>query len=58
MRIVRGYNLNNEEIMTAQEIYDEFWASVPEDEKPEVLAMFYWGMTDAQKDEFLKETEG
>ena len=44
--------------MTKEEIYDEFWASVPEDEKPEVLAMFYWDMTDSQKDEFLKETEG
>lgn len=42
--------------MTKEEIYDEFWASVPNDEKPEVLAMFYWDMTDAQKDEFLKET--
>jgi hypothetical protein len=43
--------------MTAREVYDGFWASVPEDEKAEVLAMFYWDMTDAQKDEFLKETD-
>jgi len=42
--------------MTTQEIYDEFWASVPDDEKPEVLAMFYGDMTDEQKDSFLKET--
>jgi len=42
--------------MTEQEIYDEFWASVPEDEKPKVLSMFYWDMTDAQRDQFLKET--
>jgi hypothetical protein len=42
--------------MSKEEIYDEFWASVPNEEKPSVLAMFYEDMTDAQKDEFLKET--
>ena len=42
--------------MTAREIYDDFWASVPESEKPEVLAMFYGDMTDEQKDQFIRET--
>jgi hypothetical protein len=42
--------------MTKDEIYDDFWNSVPEDEKPCVLAMFYFDMTDAQRDSFLKET--
>lgn len=42
--------------MTKQEIYDEFWASVPESEKPEVLAMFYDDMSQEQKDEFIRET--
>ena len=42
--------------MTAQEIYDEFWASVSDDEKPQVLAMFYGDMTDEQKDKFIRET--
>lgn len=36
--------------------YNEFWASVPESEKPQVLAMFYEDMTDSQKDKFLEET--
>ena len=35
--------------MTTQEIYDDFWASVPESDKPEVLAMFYGDMSDEQK---------
>jgi hypothetical protein len=42
--------------MTTQEIYNDFWASVPEIEKPEVLAMFYGNMTDEQKDQFIRET--
>lgn len=42
--------------MTKEEIYDDFWASVPESEKPEVLAMFYGDMTDEQKDQFIRET--
>lgn len=42
--------------MTKQEIYDEFWASVPESEKPEVLAMFYGDMSDEQKEKFVKQT--
>lgn len=42
--------------MAKDEIYNEFWASVPESEKPQVLAMFYYDMTDSQKDKFLEET--
>ena len=42
--------------MTKQEIYDDFWVSVPEDEKPKVLAMFFEDMTEEQKGEFIKET--
>jgi hypothetical protein len=48
--------------MTKEEIYDEFqnsydfWNSVPEKDKPVVLATFYLDMTDAQKDAFLRET--
>ena len=42
--------------MTAQEIYDEFWASIPDDEKPQVLAMFYNDMPQEQKDQFIRET--
>ena len=42
--------------MTKQEIYDEFWASVPDNEKPQVLAMFYDDMPQEQKDEFVRET--
>ena len=42
--------------MTTQEIYDEFWASVPEDKKPQVLAMFYGDMSQEQKDQFIRET--
>ena len=42
--------------MTTQEIYDDFWASVPESEKPQVLAMFYDDMSQEQKDEFIRET--
>ena len=42
--------------MTIQKRCDEFWNSLPEEEKPVVLAMFYFDMTDAQKDAFLKET--
>ena len=42
--------------MTKQEIYDEFWASVPDDEKPQVLAMFYDDMSQEQKDQFIRET--
>jgi len=42
--------------MTTQEIYDEFWASVPEDKKPEVLAAFYANLTNEQKDQFIRET--
>jgi len=43
--------------MTKEEIYDDFWASVPEDEKAMVLTMFYEDMSDSQKDEFLRNTE-
>lgn len=42
--------------MTLQERCDEFWDSLPEEEKPVIMAMFYWYMTDEQKDAFLKET--
>ena len=42
--------------MTTQEIYDDFWASVPESEKPEVLAMLYGDMSDEQKEKFVKQT--
>lgn len=35
---------------------DDFWASVPEDKKPEVLAAFYADLTDEQKDQFIRET--
>ena len=42
--------------MTKQEIYDEFWASVPDNEKPQVLAMFYDDMSQEQKDQFIRET--
>lgn len=42
--------------MTKQEIYDEFWASVPESKKPKILAMFYDDMSQEQKDEFVRET--
>ena len=35
---------------------DDFWASVPEDKKPEVLAAFYANLTDEQKDQFIRET--
>ena len=34
----------------------EFWASIPEDKKPEVLAALYGDMTDEQKDQFIRET--
>ena len=36
--------------------WNEFWANVSEDDKPEVLEMFYNDMTDAQKDKFLSLT--
>lgn len=34
----------------------EFWASIPDDEKPQVLAMFYNDMSQEQKDQFIRET--
>ena len=34
----------------------EFWVSIPEDKKPEVLAALYSDMTDEQKDQFIRET--
>ena len=42
--------------MSKQDYWDEFWENISEDDKPEVLEMFYSDMTDAQKDEFLKLT--